>query len=179
MRRPWPNALARSRVQVSPSCQRYRQPHAENVNDHPEDHPLERKSSPFAVGGKRYHDVPHQEVDHHPIKGTRNVDVLKQEANPATELYINDGCRKGDEKVQEQTEQCYRVPAIERASAEYAASDPLQNQHRVDAVETTIDNKCGSNIQHSAKSASADYCAKSRMWQNPMSFCSHSGTSRH
>ena len=86
---------------------------------------------------------------------------------------------KAMNKCKNRPSRCYRVPTIERASAEYAASDPLQNQHRVDAVETTIDNKRGSNIQHSAKSASADYCAKSRMWQNPMSFCSHSGTSRH
>ena len=75
------------------------------MNDHPDDHALERKSSPFAVGGKWYHDVLHEEVDHHAIKGTRNVDVLNQQANPATELYINERCRKGDEKVQEQTEQ--------------------------------------------------------------------------
>src|SRR5712691_11670713 len=101
---------------VSPHRERDGEPHTEHVDDHSDDHHLERKGI-FPRRRKRHDDAIHEKVDGHPIQNARKYGMVYEEAHTSAHRKVDRGSSEGDNKVAEKDP----VPPLQVLPREIAA----------------------------------------------------------
>ena len=124
---------------------------AEDVDDHADDHHLERKGI-FGGGRERHNDALHEEVDGHAVQSTRKDGVLHKERHRAAQRKVDRSGRKRDQEVTEKAEDRGRGSAGEGARPQQSAGNPLEQANRLKSEETIDDERSG-NVQDAADEA--------------------------